>query len=50
MFDLTSDPYEVTNLFFVPAQQTTRNTLRSEFDRQIRETGLGAEFHEPSNT
>ena len=24
MFDLTSDPYEVTNLFFVPAQQTTR--------------------------
>jgi arylsulfatase A-like enzyme len=44
MFDLTTDPYEVTNLFNLPAPQAMREALRSEFDRQMRETGLGAQL------
>ncbi len=44
MFDLSSDRYEVTNLFFVSAHQAMRDALRGEFDRQMRETGLAAEL------
>ena len=44
MFDLTNDRYEVTNLFNLPAYQPMRDSLRAEFDRQMRETGLGAEL------
>jgi arylsulfatase A-like enzyme len=44
MFDLTNDRYEVSNLFNVPAYQPMRDSLRAEFDRQMRETGLGAEL------
>ena len=44
MFDLTNDRYEVANLFNLPAYQPMRDSLRAEFDRQMRETGLGAEL------
>ncbi len=44
MFDLTNDRYEVANLFNIPAYQPMRDSLRSEFDRQMRETGLGAQL------
>lgn len=44
MFDLTSDRYEVTNLFNQSAHQAMRTELRSEFDRQLRETGLAAQL------
>lgn len=44
MFNLTNDRYEVTNLFNLPAHQAMRASLRAEFDRQLRETGLGAEL------
>ena len=42
MFDLTSDPYEVTNLFNIPVKAELRDSLRSELDRLSRETGLSA--------
>jgi N-sulphoglucosamine sulphohydrolase, C-terminal len=42
MFNLTSDSYEISNLFNVAAQWPMRDSLRAEFDRQMRETGLGA--------
>jgi hypothetical protein len=41
---LTNDRYEVANLFNLPACQPMRDSLRAEFDRQMRETGLGAEL------
>jgi len=44
MFNLTNDRYEVTNLFNLPAYRTMRDSLRAEFDRQMRETGLGAQL------
>ncbi|PYJ04371.1 MAG: hypothetical protein DME25_10085 [Verrucomicrobia bacterium] len=44
MFDLTSDRYEVTNLFSLLAYQATRGSLRAEFDRQMRDTGLAAQL------
>ena len=44
LFDLASDGYEVTNLFNVPAAQSLRTSLRSEFDRLMRDTGLGGQF------
>ena len=50
MFDLTNDRYEVTNLYNVPAYQPMRDSLRAEFDRQMRETGLGAELRDPRLT
>jgi arylsulfatase A-like enzyme len=43
MFNLTSDRYEISNLFNQPASQTLRDNLRAEFDRQMRDTGLGAQ-------
>jgi hypothetical protein len=46
MFDLTSDRYEVTNLFSMPTHQTMRDALRGEFDREMRETGLAAKLTE----
>jgi hypothetical protein len=42
MFNLASDRYEISNLFNVAAQQSIRDSLRAEFDRQMRDTGLGA--------
>jgi arylsulfatase A-like enzyme len=42
MFNLTSDRYEVTNLFTATASQPLRGSLRAEFDRQMHDTGLGA--------
>lgn len=44
MFDLNTDRYEVTNLFFLTDRQATRDALRNEFDRELRETGLAAEL------
>jgi hypothetical protein len=44
MFDLTSDGYEISNLFNVPSQQAMRDSLRAEFDRQMRNAGLAAEL------
>jgi hypothetical protein len=42
MFDLSNDQYEVTNIFNNPAQAAMRDSLRSEFERLSRETGLSA--------
>ncbi len=44
MFDLANDRYEVANLYNLPVYQPMRDSLRAEFDRQMRETGLGAEL------
>ncbi|MEO5802114.1 MAG: sulfatase/phosphatase domain-containing protein, partial [Verrucomicrobiota bacterium] len=50
MFNLTNDGHEVTNLFNIPAQQSTRNALRTEFDRLMDETGLAARLKNPART
>jgi arylsulfatase A-like enzyme len=44
MFDLTTDRYEVTNLFNRPAFQTMRDQLRAEFDWQMSAVGLAAQM------
>jgi hypothetical protein len=42
MFNISNDRYEITNLFNVAGSKTQRDALREEFDRQMRDTGLGA--------
>jgi arylsulfatase A-like enzyme len=42
MFDLTADPYEVTNLFNNSAKASMRDTLYTELDRLSRDLGLSA--------
>ena len=50
LFNLTTDGYEVTNLFNVPSGQTLRQQLRSEYDSLIAETGLGGIFTKVTRT
>jgi arylsulfatase A-like enzyme len=50
VFDLTSDPYEVTNLVNHPLYAAARGTLESEFNRLLGETGLGARISAPTLT
>jgi len=42
MFDLTSDSYEITNLFNDPTKAALRDSLRSELERLSTQTGLSA--------
>jgi arylsulfatase A-like enzyme len=42
MFNISNDRYEITNLFNVAGSRTQRDVLKAEFDRQMRDTGLGA--------
>ena len=42
MFNLTNDRYEISNLFNLPLYRPMRDSLRAQFDQQMRETGLGA--------
>ncbi len=50
MFDLTTDRYEVTNLFNTPAFQAKRNELQAELNRLVGEVGLMAKMADMKRT
>lgn len=43
MFDLTADPYEINNLYGVPAHAALQANLEAEYERQLKAVG----FHVP---